>query len=227
MPTTQHAPLPLGHKILREVARPVRQLTGQRNKGVKAPTPTANAAVPPAAAPAAQGIMSFHPTDCTVEPEGVALVKELVRQSQQFDGPIIEVGTLLGITATHMALAKAPEQRIIAVDAFCWNPWGLTPDVHAALATQVLQYLISVGEVQLIRGDKNKFYEDYKGPAPAMVFLDAMHDYEETKKDIEWAQRIGAKIISGHDYCDKFPGVMQIVDECGGPRRLSGSVWAL
>ena len=52
-----------------------------------------------------------------------------------------------------------------------------------------------------------------------MVFLDAIHDYEETKKDIEWARLVGAKIIAGHDYCDEFPGVKQIVDEMGGPAR--------
>ena len=60
-----------------------------------------------------------------------------------------------------------------------------------------------------------------------MVFLDAMHDYEETKKDIHWAQSVSAKIISGHDYCDEFAGVKQIVDEFGGPRELGGSVWVL
>ena len=66
-----------------------------------------------------------------------------------------------------------------------------------------------------------------QGPAPSMVFLDAMHDYAETKKDIQWAKRAGAKIIAGHDYCDAFPGVKRIVDECGGPRELGGSVWVL
>jgi hypothetical protein len=54
-----------------------------------------------------------------------------------------------------------------------------------------------------------------------------MHDYEETKKDILWAKQIGAKIICGHDYKEEFPGVIRIVDEMGGPRKLSGSVFVL
>jgi hypothetical protein len=54
-----------------------------------------------------------------------------------------------------------------------------------------------------------------------------VHDYEETKKDIEWARGSGAKIIAGHDYCDEFPGVKQVVDEFGGPRKLCASVWVL
>jgi hypothetical protein len=75
--------------------------------------------------------------------------------------------------------------------------------------------------------DKNDFYAAYEGPPPAMVFLDAWHDYDQTKIDIEWARRAGAKIISGHDYCEEFPGVKQAVDEFGGPRELAASVWLL
>ncbi len=37
----------------------------------------------------------------------------------------------------------------------------------------------------------------------------------------------GAAIICGHDYCDKFPGVIQIVNELGGPQRLQGTLWVL
>ena len=126
-----------------------------------------------------------------------------------------------------MALSKKNGQQIIAVDNFCWNPSGLTPDVHHALAKQVLHYLTETGDVELIRMCKNEFFATYDGPPPSMVFLDAMHDYEETKKDIEWAKSVGAKIISGHDYCELWPGVMQIVNENGGPRRLGGTVWTI
>lgn len=212
MSTATSTPRPIASKLWREVTRPVRRLSGRSAE----PTPVA-----------LLGLQSFHPTDCTVEPEGVALLKELVRESSRYDGPIIEVGTLLGITATEMALVKAPHQQIKTVDLYCWNPWGLTPDVHADLAAQVLYYLIEKGDVEVIRADKNEYYRSYNGPAPAMVFLDAMHDYEETKKDIEWAKEVGAKIISGHDYCEAFPGVMKVVDEFGGPRRLGGTVWVL
>ncbi|TWT85885.1 hypothetical protein Pla123a_06920 [Posidoniimonas polymericola] len=202
------SPLAPHQKIWRECVRPFRQISGGRSSS-------------------GGSIHDFHPQDCTVEPAGVELITELVRESSQHAGPIIEIGTLLGITATHMALAKTPEQKIITVDLFCWNPWGLPPDVQHDLAAQILHYPIARGEVQMVRSDKNEFFKSYNGPAPSMVFLDAMHDYDETKKDILWAKEVGAQIISGHDYCDKFPGVMQIVDECGGPRRLGGTVWVL
>jgi hypothetical protein len=224
MSTTEMNPrLTPTKKLVRECVRPWKQLSRKISKqkphsqfidGVDAMQRT-------------PALANFDPQDCTVEPQGIKLIQTLVRESSAYRGPIIEVGTLLGITTTQMALAKKNGQRIIAVDNFCWNPWGLTPDVHHALAQQVLYYLTETGDVELIRMCKNEFFETYDGPAPSMVFLDAMHDYEETKKDIEWAKRIGAKIISGHDYCEKWPGVMAIVNEHGGPRQLGGTVWTI
>jgi hypothetical protein len=173
------------------------------------------------------GIAGFHPQQATIEAECIPFILRLARESRQHGGPIVEIGTLAGITTTKLALAKAPDQKIITVDNYCWNPWGLTPDVHEALTSQMLDYLVQTGHVERIRMDKNEFYQLYDGPPPAMVFLDAWHDYEETKKDIEWAKRAGARIISGHDYCDEFPGVKQVVGEFGGPRELAGTAWVL
>ncbi len=235
-PASQAAPgsIRIAHKVWREVSRPFRPRV--RHAAVVEPiaAPQAEAVTTPMEEAPQQyltgegaGVTGFHPQQATVEAEGIPLIQRLVRESRKYAGPIIEVGTLLGITTTNMALAKAPDQKIITVDVYCWNPWGLSPDVHAALTSQVLYYLSQTGHVEVIRMDKNEFFSQYKGPAPAMVFLDAWHDYEETKKDIQWAQRAGAKIISGHDYCDAFSGVKRIVDECGGPRELGGSVWVL
>ena len=210
----------IANKVWREVSRPVRQLSRRIHR-----EPTAQAYAQQPVADYQQP--EFDPKVATIEPEAIPFIQRLVRESRQFSGPIIEIGTLLGVTTTHMALAKAPEQKIITVDLYCWNPWGITPAIHEAHTTQMLHYLVQTGHVERVKTDKDEFFAKYRGPAPAMVFLDAMHDYENTKLDIEWAQRVGAKIISGHDYCDLHPGVIQIVDELGGPRELGGSVWVL
>jgi predicted O-methyltransferase YrrM len=212
--------VPVWHKLLREAVRPL-------VRGRKAIRRDQSPRLLPAAESKASRLCAFDSQSCTVEPDGLELLKKLVRESTQYDGPIIEIGTLLGITATHMALVKQSRQKIITVDNYCWNPWGLPADAHHALARQVLLYLTSCGEVQQLRMDKAEFYDSYRGPAPALVFLDAWHTYEETKKDIEWAIRCGAQLIAGHDYCDQFDGVRQVVDEYGGPRTLAGTVWVL
>ena len=214
------------HKVFREAARPFRRLAkrvSRRETATATPVPPAV----PGLTGSGAGISGFHPQQATVEAEAIPFIQKLVRESRKYPGPIIEIGTLLGITTTNMALAKAPEQKIITVDIYCWNPWSLPPENHRALASTVLHYLVQNGHVEQVFQDKNEFIQTYQGPAPALVFLDAIHTYEETKIDIEWARRIGAKIIAGHDYSDQFPGVKQIVDECGGPRELSASVWVL
>jgi hypothetical protein len=163
----------------------------------------------------------------TVEPEGLVFLRRLVEKSRQFPGPIIEIGTLFGATAIHMALAKGPGQRIITVDAYTWNPWGLSPQTHYELTKRILLYVVQTEQVQQVKQDKNAFYTAYRGPAPALVFLDAIHTYEETKKDIEWASSVGAALIAGHDYSENFPGVQRAVNEYGGPAELGGTVFLL
>ncbi|MEX0612587.1 MAG: class I SAM-dependent methyltransferase [Pirellulales bacterium] len=223
-------PTRIARKVWREVSRPFRprsQRLATPPKETSLPTESATEPAQPYLTGSGAGIAGFHPQQATVEAEGIPLIQRLVRESRTHSGPIVEIGTLLGVTTTNMALAKTPQQRIITVDVYCWNPWGLTPDVHEALTAQVLYYLTQTGQVECVRMDKNEFYRTYEGPPPAMVFLDAWHDYDETKKDIQWAIGVGAKIISGHDYCDEFPGVKQAVDEFGGPCQLAGTVWAL
>jgi hypothetical protein len=127
---------PIQHKLWRELVRPFRRLVNS---------------LPNAASVLQSGLAEFDPQSCTVEPEGLALLSQLVAESAQFPGPIVEIGTLIGITATHMALAKQPWQKIITVDNYCWNPWGLPPDAQYALAQQVLFYLIETGQVEQVR----------------------------------------------------------------------------
>ena len=44
-----------------------------------------------------------------------------------------------------------------------------------------------------------------------MIFIDADHDYESVRKDIEFARKVQTNIICGHDY--NWPGVQQAVNE--------------
>lgn len=44
-------------------------------------------------------------------------------------------------------------------------------------------------QVEQLRMDKADFFSSYNGPAPSLVFLDAIHNYEHTKLDIESAHQ--------------------------------------
>ena len=156
----------------------------------------------------------------------LAFLKELVEESNALPGPIIEIGTLFGHSARKMARWKSPEKKLITVDDYSWNPYSLDSDSHFKLTRHILSPLIKNSNVIQINMHKNEFYKTYSGETPAMVFLDAIHTYEETKADIDWAIRIGARMICGHDY-SKDPTVRVAVDESGGLAKLHGSVWRL
>ncbi len=51
-----------------------------------------------------------------------------------------------------------------------------------------------------------------------MVFIDAAHDYESVKEDIElWLPKTKG-VIAGHDYFGGYPGVVRAVDEAFGDK---------
>ena len=151
---------------------------------------------------------------------------EIINESESEPGPIIEIGTLFGFTTAEMALLKAPDRVLITVDCFAWNPWGLEGSEHQRLAERVLRIAIALLNVKLVIADKNAFYNSYTGTPPSMVFLDAIHSYEETKTDIEWARRAGCRFIAGHDYSSDFVGVKKAVEEVGTPE-VRGTVWLI
>ena len=60
-----------------------------------------------------------------------------------------------------------------------------------------------------------------------MIFIDAAHDYLNVTKDIAWARRHVKPngILSGHDYCETFPGVIQAVNEAFPFATIQGTCW--
>lgn len=141
--------------------------------------------------------------------------------------PIIEIGTLFGGSTRVLVLFKPRDTPLITVDSFRWNPFGLTRDQHATLTRDILADAIQHHNVTLAELDKDRFYATYAGAVPGLVFLDANHSYESTKRDLAWALDIGARVICGHDYSPAFPGVVKAVDEVGGAGKLVGTLFEL
>jgi|TARA_B100000780_G_scaffold277089_1_gene247026 hypothetical protein len=79
--------------------------------------------------------------------------------------------------------------------------------------------------------DKVHLYQDFsynmadkfENESFDMVYIDAKHDYESVKLDLELylpKVKIGA-VIAGHDYSKTFPGVQRAVNEiCGSPESV-------
>ncbi len=129
------------------------------------------------------------------------------------EGTFVEIGTLFGLTAKAVACAK-PNLKVVAVDNFSWNPFGLPPDLHESFTRSILSREISEGRVEVVKATSEEFRAQCK-EAPAAVFLDALHQYEPVRDEIAWAKKIGVKCICGHDYRNPSPvfGVTRAVDE--------------
>jgi hypothetical protein len=168
------------------------------------------------------GLLRGTPDDDELE-----FLHELVGRASTYPGPIIEIGTLFGFTTAKLAAWKGRGQRVVSVDNYSWNPVGLRPDDHRRVTKSVLFALQYAGEVEIVDLDKEEFYRTYAGPAPALVFLDAVHTYEETRRDIVWARAVGSHIICGHDHSDEFPGVVRAVAEAAGAARFRQTLWSL
>jgi len=140
---------------------------------------------------------------------------------------IVEFGTLFGITTGLLAHYKSAKMKVITVDNFCWNPFGLTPEMHKAFTRRILRCQLAKGDVELVEMDSKTFRDTYKGRIPNMVFLDADHSYEAVRDEIAWAKKIGVPLISGHDYGNSRFGVTKAVDEAFPDGvQVKGMVWS-
>ena len=154
-------------------------------------------------------------------------VVELVHAATKTTGPIIEFGTLFGLTTRLIAAENTGGRQIITVDNFSWNPFGLPPALHEDFTRRILRNELSGGLVSLHRGDSAAFRILYQGARPAMVFLDADHAYEAVRDEIRWAKKQGVPLICGHDYGNVRFGVTRAVDEAFPQGvQVRGMVWS-
>ena len=59
-----------------------------------------------------------------------------------------------------------------------------------------------------------------------LVYIDALHDYESVKEDIQLWDKKASRIVCGDDYDENWPGVKQAVDEIYGDRvKIIGRFW--
>ena len=148
-------------------------------------------------------------------------------------GVVVEVGTLFGLTTIDLARRAPTGVKILTVDNFSWNPFGLPPKHHEAFTRRILAPWIEEGRIELIHADSDDYRARFKAldasrnqKAPHMVFFDADHSYEAVRDEIAWAKALGVKTICGHDYGNPLFGVTRAVDEAfPGGVETAGMCW--
>jgi len=136
---------------------------------------------------------------------------------------IVEVGTLFGLTARELA-RHVVGGRVITVDNFSWNPFGLPPTIHEAFTRRILRG----SSAELINCSSTDWRKQVTGRID-MVFFDASHGYKDVKAECLWAKEHGIPNICGHDYGNPNPrfGVTRAVDEVFGKENVQvvGMCW--
>lgn len=138
---------------------------------------------------------------------------------------VVEVGTLFGLTARELDRSIVGG-RVIAIDNFCWNPFGLPPAIHEGFTRRILKG----SGVELWNMESAAFRDKAKELGRIdMIFFDADHRYEAVKEEVEWAKAVGIRQICGHDYGNPNPnfGVTRAVDEVFGKENVEvvGMCW--
>jgi len=143
--------------------------------------------------------------------------KSMVNHAQ--DGAhFVEVGSWKGKSSAFMAVEIANSGKTIKFD--CIDTWEGSPE-HVHMDNSKL-YEIFVSNMKPLEQyykaikaksvDAAKLYED---ESLDFVFIDACHSYECVVEDIRaWYPKVKkGGVISGHDYNDSWPGVVQAVNE--------------
>ena len=135
---------------------------------------------------------------------------------------VVEIGTLFGFTAKR--IVAETQAKVIAVDNFSWNPFGMPANLHETFTREILATELKSGRVELVRTDAQEFLKTLKDAD--FVFLDGDHRYEAVKAEIELVKSAGVKVIAGHDYGNALFGVTRAVEETlGKPDEVAGMCW--
>jgi precorrin-6B methylase 2 len=140
--------------------------------------------------------------------EELIILQDLASKSKD----IVEVGCWKG--RSTKVLLETFSGTVYAVDHFLSSENDLTELASFGLDIYN-EFMKNVGHfpnLKVLRGNSVDIAKEFDKNVD-MVFIDAGHEYEEVKADIEaWLPKCN-KIICGHDYSDDHPGVMKAVKE--------------
>lgn len=149
----------------------------------------------------------------------------------------LKVGCEIGVAfGTHSAaiLEKTPITKLYSIDPYiliCPAQWGgclYYPNINGQTYSELLyakvkHLLSSFGDRStLMRTTSAEASKSFEINSLDFIYIDAEHTYEEVSADLNaWYDKIKTGgIISGDDYTDHFPGVIQAVNEFFGKRNI-------
>lgn len=147
-------------------------------------------------------------------------LKQLIDQTNLDEIVMIEVGSYAGESADIFASTGKVKTL------YCIDPWksGYDEGDIASYSSDFKEVENAFDEVQKkhsdvivkYKGTLADFMADHPEVKPDLLYIDACHQYEAVKSDINNAFKLCPKYLSGHDYVNGWGGVMKAVDEVLG-----------
>jgi hypothetical protein len=140
------------------------------------------------------------------------------------DSHFVEIGSFLGCSSIYMAVEIKNSGKNIKFD--CIDKWDFDWEIDGNLVNVYEEFLKNIKYVDKsinpIKGLSENVVKLYEDCSLDFVFIDADHEYDGVKKDIEnWFEKVKKNgIIAGHDYVETFPGVIKAVDEFFGKENI-------
>lgn len=145
------------------------------------------------------------------------------------NGTIVEVGAWLGKSSSYLCDISG-DRNVIIVDSWMGSPDET--DTHHTLVTKEDVYELfkkNMGDrnYQSIKGLSTEVAKQFDDESLDTVFIDATHTYEAVKEDITaWLPKIKYDgILAGHDYVERWFGVVTAVDELLPNRIVLDNCW--
>lgn len=140
---------------------------------------------------------------------------------------IVEVGSWKG-RSTVALLEGCFGGLVYSVDHFR----GSDKEVHSILVgedksvfPEFAKNVTGYDNLVILKMDSRKAVSLFADKSIDMIFIDAVHEYEDVKRDIELWMPKAKKIICGHDYCNSWPGVTKAVDELINEPIIYRTIW--
>lgn len=147
-------------------------------------------------------------------------LKQLIDQTNLDEIVMIEVGSYAGESADIFASTGKVKTL------YCVDPWksGYDEGDIASYSSDFKEVENAFDEVQKkhsdvivkYKGTLDDFIADHPEVKPDLLYIDACHQYEAVKRDINSALKLCPKCLSGHDYVNGWGGVVKAVDEVLG-----------
>lgn len=140
---------------------------------------------------------------------------------------VLEVGSFKGLSAWCMAHTA---KSVTCVDTFKANDAGQIQMEDLTTYQAFRRAIDGFPNVSFFVGTSEEAAGRASGSKADLIFLDAMHTYEDVRADIArwWPRLRSGGVLALHDYGhDHFPGVKQAVDERFGPAQEGETVVTL